>query len=69
LACTFGAEIATPPALADWAQPQGAVSEYNPFSQAALEGRYADAVIGQSPRYYAPSDEWAQWSKMKPEFE
>ena len=37
LACTFGAEIATLPALADWVQPQGAISDYDPFSEAAME--------------------------------
>jgi hypothetical protein len=69
LACTFGAEIATLPALSDWVQPHGALSEYDPFSQAAMEGRYADAVIGR-PRYYAPpQDGWVEWSKMKPEYE
>ena len=45
LACTFGAEIATLPELADWVQPHGAISEYDPFSQAAIEGRYDDAVV------------------------
>jgi hypothetical protein len=50
LACTFGAEIATLPQLADWVQPQGAVSEYDPFSQAALEGRFGDATGGR-PRH------------------
>lgn len=57
LACTFGAEIATLPALSDWVQPHGAMSEYDPFSQAAMEGRYSDAVIGRPQRYYAPG--WA----------
>jgi hypothetical protein len=59
LACTFGGEIATLPALADWVQPHGAISEYNPLSQAAMEGRYADAAIGgrAAPLYYAPG--WA----------
>jgi hypothetical protein len=67
LAVTFGAEISTLPALADWAQPRGAISEYDPFSQAAMEGRYSDAVIGRPPRYYAPSDDWAQWGpQIKP---
>ena len=57
LACSFGAEIAILPALSDWVQPQGAMSEYDPFSQAAMEGRYSDAVIGRPQRYYAPG--WA----------
>jgi hypothetical protein len=69
LAVSFGGEIATLPALSDWVQPNHVPSEYNPYSEAALEGRYADAVIGRSPRYYAPNDEWAQWSRMKPENE
>ena len=33
------------------------MSEYDPFSQAAMEGRYSDAVIGRPQRYYAPG--WA----------
>jgi hypothetical protein len=66
LACTFGAEIATLPALSDWAQPGGVTSEYEPFSQAALEGRYADAVIGGPRRYAPPEDGWA---RLKPEYE
>jgi hypothetical protein len=57
LACSFGAEIATLPALSDWVQPPGAMSEYDAFSQAAMEGRYSDAVIGRPQRYYAPG--WA----------
>ena len=69
LACTFGAEIATLPALAEWVQPHGAISEYDPYSQAAMDGRYADAAIGR-PRYYAPpSDGWAEWPRLKPEYE
>ena len=61
LACTFGAEIATLPALADWVQPEGAVSEYDPFSREAIRGEpYPEA----RQRYYAGG-----WSKLKPEYE
>ena len=60
LACTFGAEISTLPALADWAQPQGAISEYDPFSEAAMAGRpYPEAT----QRYYAPG-----WARLTPEY-
>jgi hypothetical protein len=70
LACTFGGEIATLPALSDWVQPQGAISEYDPFSRAAMEGRYADAAVGGRPRYYAPpQDGWVEWPRLKPEYE
>ena len=66
LACTFGAEIATLPALSDWAQPKGAVSDYDPFSRAAFEGRFdEEASGGQSlARYYAEG-----WERLKPEYE
>jgi len=68
LACTFGGEIATLPALADWVQPHGAISEYDPLSQAALEGRYADAAR-RSPRYYAPAGDGWEGARLKPEYE
>jgi hypothetical protein len=62
LACTFGAEIATLPALADWAQPQSPISEYDPFSEAAMAGRaYPE---GTQQRYYAEG-----WARLKPEYE
>ena len=64
LACTFAAEIALLPALSDWAQSNAVVSEYEPFSDAAMAGRYADAVTG-GRRGYAPPDE----SWMGPKFE
>jgi hypothetical protein len=38
LAITYGAEVATLPMLAPWVQPQGAVSEFDPFSDAAMRG-------------------------------
>jgi hypothetical protein len=38
LACTFGGEIATLPMSAPWAQPQQAISEYDPFSTEAMRG-------------------------------
>jgi hypothetical protein len=68
LACTFGGEIATLPALSDWVQQGSVVSEYEPYSQAALEGRFADAAFGGRPRYYAPQEGgWAEWPRLKPE--
>jgi hypothetical protein len=61
LACTFGGEIATLPALADWVQPQGAISDYDPFSDAAMAGRpYPEAT----QRFYAEG-----WARLKPEYE
>jgi hypothetical protein len=51
LAVTFGAPLATLPALADWAQPQGAVHEYNPFSDSAMRG---EPYPESRPRYTAP---------------
>jgi hypothetical protein len=39
LACTYAGQIATLPALAPWAQPQGAISEYDPFSSQAILGQ------------------------------
>ena len=62
LACTFGAEIAMLPALADWVQPKGAISDYDPFCQAAWEGNFDKAA--QQPNaqahYYAEG-----WARMK----
>jgi hypothetical protein len=47
LACTFGAEAALLPQLADWVQPQGAISEYDPFSTEAMRGDpYPEAKRG-----------------------
>jgi hypothetical protein len=62
LACTFGAEIATLPMLAEWAQPKGAVYDYDPLSPDAIEGRFDKAVEQMNPqaRYYAEG-----WSTMK----
>jgi hypothetical protein len=66
LACTYGGEIASLPALADWVQQQGAISEYDPYSDAAMRGdplpestrrgRFADPETGYSFRM--KSDEW-----------
>jgi hypothetical protein len=39
LALTFAAQVSTLPPLSQWAQPQGAISEYDPYSSAAMEGR------------------------------
>ena len=58
LACTFGAEIATLPALADFAQPQVS-SEYDPFSDRAMRGEPA------RQRPPPPQDEWAIWPGLK----
>jgi hypothetical protein len=58
LACTFGAEIATLPALSDWAQPGRIISDWNPFSNEAIKGlplpEERQAAHG---RYYAPPEE------------
>ena len=59
LACTFAAEIALLPALSDWVQPNTVVSEYEPMSDAAMAGRYADAVTGGRRGYAPPLDDWA----------
>ena len=67
LACTFGAEIATLPALADWIHPDGlVVSEYDPLSAAAMEGRPHEPARRRPP---PPQDEWAQWPRLKREYE
>jgi hypothetical protein len=62
LACTFGAEIAMLPALDDWAQPKGAISDYDPFSRDAFEGRFDKAAHQLNPqaRYYAEG-----WARLK----
>jgi phage terminase large subunit len=58
LACTYGGEIATLPALADWAQPQ-VISEYDPFSDAAM----MDQPLPEAPRrYIAPGWAGLKWS-------
>ena len=67
LAVSFGAEVATLPALAEWVQSQGAVSEYDPFSADAMEGRpypeakrggYVDGETGYSFRM--KHEEWSR---------
>jgi hypothetical protein len=58
LACTFGGEISTLPALADWAQPQGAVHEYDPFDEDHM--RPPPPQVSPSTRYYAPG-----WARLK----
>jgi hypothetical protein len=59
LACTYAGQISTLPALADWVPGQGIVSEYDPFSADAMEGRpypeskrsgFADPETGYSFR-------------------
>jgi hypothetical protein len=62
LACTFGAEIATLPVLSEWAQQGSVVHDYDPLSQAALEGNFEKAAGQMNPqaRYYAEG-----WSRMK----
>jgi hypothetical protein len=58
LACSYGGEIATLPALADWAQPQ-VISEYDPFSDQAM----ADRPLPEAPRHFtAPG-----WAGLRPE--
>jgi hypothetical protein len=53
LACTFGGEIAMLPALADWVQPHGIISEYDPFSEQAMRGDpYPEA------KRYQPAPGW-----------
>jgi hypothetical protein len=47
LATTYASEVAMLPALADWVQGQTPVSEYDPFSVEAMEGRpYPEAKRG-----------------------
>jgi hypothetical protein len=57
LACTYGGEIATLPALSDWVQPAGVVWDYDPFSEEAMQGR---PLKEARPRYVAPG-----WAPMK----
>jgi hypothetical protein len=61
LACSFGGEIATLPALADWVETRGAVSEYNPFSEQAMRG---DPFPEARPRYTVDG-----WPGLRPEFD
>jgi hypothetical protein len=61
LACTFAGEIATLPMLADWVPGQGVVSEYDPFSDAAIRG---DPLPESRPRYTAPG-----WARLRPQGE
>jgi hypothetical protein len=61
LACTFGAESATLPQLADWVVPQQIISEYDPYSDAAMRGQpYPEAEA----KYHAPG-----WSRLRPKGE
>jgi hypothetical protein len=47
LACTYASEVAMLPALSDWVQPQTAISEYDPYSDAAMRGEpYPEAKRG-----------------------
>jgi hypothetical protein len=47
LAITYGAELATLPALSDWVSGQTPVSEYDPYSDAAMRGEpYPEAKRG-----------------------
>jgi hypothetical protein len=59
LACTFAAELATLPEVAEWAQPRGAVSEYDPFSNDAILGR---PLPEAQPKFYEPG-----WARLKNE--
>jgi hypothetical protein len=67
LACTFGAEIATLPALADWAQPGLVVSDYDPFSKEAFFGQPLPESRAMHGRYYAPPEEGWEWPRLKSE--
>jgi hypothetical protein len=63
LACTFGGEIATLPALAGWAQPAAATFEYNPFDQEHMQPPepmrrgYVDSDSGYTFRM--KSEDWS----------
>jgi hypothetical protein len=59
LATTYACETALLPALSEWAQPRGAVSEYDPFSEDALLGRQLPEA---QPKYYVPG-----WARMRNE--
>ena len=69
LACTFGAEIATLPALSDWAQTGLVVSEWNPFSNEAILGQPLPESRVTHGRYYAPPEEGWEWPRLKSEYE
>ena len=68
LACTYAGQISTLPMLADWVQPQGAISEYDPFSAEVMRGEaipetkrrggYVDPESGYAFRMR--SDEWSR---------
>jgi hypothetical protein len=54
LACTFGAEIATLPMLADWVPGQSIVSEYDPFSDQAMRGE----AYPETKQRHVPAPGW-----------
>jgi hypothetical protein len=65
LACTFGAEVATLPALAPWVQGRGAAHEYNPFDEDHMRppapqagGGFVDSETGYAFRM-KKSEEWS----------
>jgi hypothetical protein len=67
LATTYAAEIAMLPALSPWVQPQGAISEYNPFkieeqdynpfAREAPRAAFTDPETGY--QFRMKSDEWS----------
>jgi hypothetical protein len=69
LACSFGAEIATLPALADWAQSGLVVSDWNPYSNEAIRGEPLPESRAMHGRYYAPPEEGWEWPRLKSDFE
>jgi hypothetical protein len=61
LALTFAAQASVLPPLSEWVQPQGAVSEYDPFSPEIMRGENPPET---RPRYYAPG-----WARLKREWD
>jgi hypothetical protein len=67
LACTYGGQISSLPALAPWVQGRGAVSEYNPFQIqeqdynpfARETGRAAFVDVETGYQFRMKSDEWS----------
>jgi phage terminase large subunit len=59
IAVTYAGQISLLPQLAEWAQPRGAISEYDPFSPQALRG---EPLPEAQPRYYRPG-----WARLRDE--
>jgi hypothetical protein len=65
LATTWAGESAMLPEVAEWAQPQGAISDYNPYSSENIEaGMRGEGLVEARQRSYVPG-----WAKLRSEYE